>query len=328
VGIPLRASPRFAQAGAAAMNWFRENRFLGTFLVLFVLCALGAVWFLFSAKSDWDEAANRFNNTAAELGRLERLAPYPNGENLRKMKAHAENYSSALAKLKDELKMRVAPVAPMAPNEFQSHLRIAMTGIADKARANKVKLPEKFYLGFDEFAAALPNEAAAPLLGQELVQIEWLLNTLLDAHVEALSAFRRTPLPEEHGAARALPAPTPAAGAKTAGTLPGGAKLLERNVVEATFVSTPSVARKVINQIAGANQQFCIIRLLHVRNEKEKGPPREVAGETSASVPAAPSPVPAGSPGAKPPPGSALNFIVGNERIETTAKIEIVRFTF
>jgi hypothetical protein len=154
------------------------------------------------------------------------------------------------------------------------------------------------------------------------------LNNLLDAHVEALTSFHRTPLPEEHGTASALPSPTPAAGAKPAGTLPTGPTLLERNVVEATFISTPAAARKILNQIAGANQQFCIIRLLHVRNEKEKGPSREVAPEAPAVVPATPSPAPAGSPGAKPAPGPALNFIVGNERIETTAKIEIVRFTF
>jgi hypothetical protein len=139
--------------------------------------------------------------------------------------------------------------------------------------------------------------------------------------------FRRTPLPEERGAVPALPT-TPAAGAKPAATLPTGAKSFERNVVETTFLSTPGAARKAINQIAGANQQFCIIRQLHVRNEKEKGPPREVAGETAAVVPTTPSSAPASSPGAKPTPGTALNFIVGNERIETTAKIEIVRFTF
>jgi len=294
------------------MNWFRENRFLGTFLVLFGVGTLGALWFLFMAKGAWDEASNRFNNIAAEMNRLERLSPYPNAENLRKMKAHTENYSSALAKLKDELKTRVAPVTPMAPNEFQSHLRVAMTAIAEKARANKVKLPDKFYLGFDEFASALPNEAAAPWLGQELVQIEWLLNSLLDGRVEALTAFRRTPLAEERGATPASRPPAPAPAAK-----PAGAKSFERNVVDATFVSSPGAARKVINQIAGAHQPFCIIRLLQVRNEKEKGPPREVAGETTAVT-----------PGAKPPPGAALNFIVGNERIETTAKIEIVRFTF
>jgi hypothetical protein len=50
-----------------------------------------------------------------------------------------------------------------------------------------------------------------------------------------------------------------------------------------------------------------------VRNEKQQGPPREVPEESAALD-------------ATPPPTS-LNFIVGNELIETTAKIEIVRFT-
>jgi hypothetical protein len=309
------------------MNWFRENRFLGMFLIVFGVCTLGAVWFLFSAKSDWDDAAIRFNQTVAELNRLERLAPYPSGENLRKMKAHADDYATAFAKLKDELKTRVLPLPPMAPNEFQSHLRLAMTVVADKARANKIRLPEKFYLGFDEFASALPNEAAAPLLGQELAQVEWLLDALFEARVDALTSFRRTPLPEEHGTASPPSASTPASRKPGAMALTGP-KLIERNVVEATFVSTPAAARKVLNQIAGANQQFFIVRLLHVRNEKDKGPPREVAADTAGVVAAASSPAPAGSPAAKPSTATALNFIVGNERVETTAKIEIVRFTF
>jgi hypothetical protein len=289
------------------MKWFRKNRSLALFLVLSGTGILGALGFVFMAKSSCDEASSRFNHTAAEWNRLERLSPYPNAENLQKMKAHAQDYSSALARLKDELRARGVPAAPVAPNEFQSSLRTRLTAITDKARANKVNLPDKFHLGFDEFVSALPDEAAAPLLGQELEQIEWLVNCLLEARVEAVTAFRRARVPEEHGTASAPPS----------------LKSLERNVVEATFVSTPGASRKVINQIAAAKERFCIIRLLHVRNEKQKGPPREGSEERS-SVASAPQP----SPSAKPSPATALNFIVGNERIETTAKIEIVRFTF
>ncbi len=163
--------------------------------MLFGVSIVGALGFLFMAKRNWDEASNRFRNTAAEWNRLERLSPYPNTENLHKLKAQAENYSTALARLKGELKGRVAPVVPMAPNEFQSRLRVRLTAIADKARANKVKLPEKFHLGFDEFVSALPDEAAAPLLGHELEQIEWLWHSLLDARVEAVTAFRAVAAP-------------------------------------------------------------------------------------------------------------------------------------
>ena len=117
----------------------------------------------------------------------------------------------------------------MAPNEFQSHLRLAMTAVADKARANKVRLPDKFYLGFDEFAAALPNEAAAPQLGQELAQIEWLLDTLFEARVDALTSFRRISLPDEHGtaapASRQLKPGPAVAGSETTRAQGGGSDL-------------------------------------------------------------------------------------------------------
>jgi hypothetical protein len=306
------------------MNWFRENRFLGTFLVVVSGCTLAALWFWLSARSAWDAAMIDFNQAAAELNRLERLAPYPSGANLRQMKAHADDYAAALTRLKDELRTRVVPPVPLAPNEFQSRLRLAMTAIADKSRAKKVRLPDKFYLGFDEFTSVLPSEAAAPLLGQELAQIEWLLDTLFEAGVDALTSFRRTPLPEEHG--MAAPAVTPVNRKSGAVTL-ADPKLLERNVLEATFVSTPAAARKVLNQIAGTNQHFLIVRLWHVRNEKDKGPPREVSSDTAGLVVSASSPAPAGSPGAKPSP-AALDFIVGNEHLEVTAKVEIVRFAF
>jgi hypothetical protein len=154
--------------------------------------------------------------------------------------------------------------------------------------------------------------------------VEWLLNTMLDGHVEAITAFRRNPKSDDSGPAP-LPTATPPAAPKASGAAATPAKLLERNVVEATFLSTPGAARRVINQIAGANQLFCVIRVLHVHDDKDKGPPREAAGGTTTAIP---TPVPAsGTTGAKPTPSAALNFIVGNEKVETTARIEIVRFT-
>ena len=292
------------------MKWFRENRFLGTFLVVFGVVLSGILWFVFSAKSAWDEAATRFANASTELNRLERLAPYPSEDNLRKMKVHAEDYSASLAKLQDELKLRVAPAPALAPNEFQTHLRLALNAVAEKARANHVELPDKFFLGFDDYVSALPIEPASPWLGQELTELEWLMNTVLEAHVDAVTTLHREPLPEEPSSV--------ASGAHAGPTSTPPNKLFQRNVVELTFFSTPGASRKVINQIAVATQNFCIIRALHVRNEKEKGPSREAGAQTTA---------PANTPTRKASPAPVLNFIVGNEKVETTAKIEFVRFT-
>jgi hypothetical protein len=281
-----------------------------------------AVYFLFSAKSNSDEALARFNEAAAERVRLERLDPFPSEANYKKMKVHLENYSAALDKLKSELKTRVLPTPTMAPNEFQSRLRRAMVAISDRARANRVKLPDNFALGFDEFTAALPNTTAAPSLGQQLAQIELVLNILIDAHVDGITALVRAPSPEERGtAASTTPSSAPGPGRKPAGPGAAGPRMLERGQIDVTFNSAPSAARKVLNQIGSSNAQFYIMRTLHVRNEKEKGPAREQPAAAGAAAPVQ-------SAAVKTPSNAAISFIVGNEHIETSARIELVRFAF
>jgi hypothetical protein len=104
---------------------------------------------------------------------------------------------------------------------------------------------------------------------------------------------------------------------------PGGTpapKLIERNVVEITFKAAPGAARKVLNEITNSTGQFFIVRTIYVHNEKDKGPPHE---RTATPTPA---PIPQASPGQQ--SAAALNFIVGNEHIEVSATIEMLRFTF
>jgi hypothetical protein len=299
------------------MNWLRENKFIGWFLITSGVCMLIALFLLFSAKRKFSEATGHFNETAAELNRLQTLNPFPNESNLRAMKTQAADYGLAIEKLKEELKGRVLPVTPMAPNEFQNRLRQAVTAATEKARTNRVKLPENFFLGFEEFRAALPDNAAAPVLGHQLAQIELLTNILIDARIDALTALRRAPLREEQAA---VPTPTPARIRGSRAKSATGPNLVTRSVVEATFVSTPAAARRALNQITSVNQQFFIIRTLHVMNEKDKGPPRvQAASVTNVASSAAP-------PESK--PGPALSFIVGTEHVQVSANIELVRFMF
>jgi hypothetical protein len=163
----------------------------------------------------------------------------------------------------------------------------------------------------------------APLLGQELSQVQMLINILLDAKVDSITSFHRHPLSQEHGTSP-TPTPTPSArGRVVPGAKPGGTPvptLIERNVVDVSFKAAPGAARKVLNEITGSAGQFFIIRTLYVHNEKDKGPPRERATAPT------PAPSPQASPGQS--PAGALNFIVGNEHLEVSATIEMLRFTF
>ena len=289
------------------MNWYRENRWLGNFLIAFAVTALLALFFLFRARSGFTEASAQFNEAATERNRLEHLNPFPNEGNFRKTRTALDDYSATLTKLKAELRAQVLPVEPIAPNEFQSRLRRAIVNTTEKARANRVKLPENFHLGFDEFRTTLPTTAAAPLLGQELAQVELLFGILIDARVDAIAAVKRTTPPAEATAAPTPPLKKPSAPANAA------PPVVERAIVDLTFTASPSAMRKVSNQIASAQRQFFIVRTLYVRNQQLKGPAREQTAATA---------------GTTPPPTSAIKFIVGNEHVEITARIEIVRFAF
>ena len=287
------------------MNWYRGNRWLGNFLIAFAAAQLVGLWFLFYAKGVLGDAMTEFNAAATERSRLEHLNPFPNEDNFRKTQAALENYGAELEKTKEDLKKRVAAQTPLAPNEFQSRLRRAILNSTERARANRVKLPETFFLGFDEFATTLPNTAAAPALGQELAQVELLVNILIDAHVDAITELRRVVAAET----------APAATASNASPAPS---IVEQEVVDISFAASPSAMRKVLNQIASSEGGFFIVCALHVQNEQPKGPAREASAKNTAGSATSATPGAAG----------AIKFIVGNEHVETAAKVELVKFAF
>src|SRR5260370_12535719 len=108
------------------MSWYRDNRWLGNFVIALAASALLALWFLFHARSGFAEAFAQFNDAATERSRLEHLNPFPNEENFRKTQAALNNYGAALNKRKSELRAEMVPTKLLAPNEVQSRLRPAI----------------------------------------------------------------------------------------------------------------------------------------------------------------------------------------------------------
>jgi hypothetical protein len=306
------------------MNWFQQNRFAGGFLAALALATFLSGYFLLHEKGVAGDQQSWLDATLAELTLLRQGNPFPNDKNLRKMKVQTESYRSAVLALENELKTRTSPVVALQPNEFQAQLRQATTAIVEQARISKVRLPENFYLGFDEYATSLPNSTAAPLLGRQLKAVEWLANTIVEAHVDSLNSLSRAPLKEEAAPSATL--------AKTRPIKPGkpmvaARGLVEANSVDLAFSASPAATRKILNQIASASEQFLIVRTLVVKNQVMKGPPRG-AGPEAATASNPSRSLPAGGKAGTFPATAAISFIVGTEHIDVAAKIEIVQFNF
>src|SRR5213078_2604908 len=103
--------------------------------------ALFAGVLLYWRWATWSDARQTFDQAAAERNRLQQLDPFPNDTNYRKLQGYLKSYTAALDKFKEQLKGEVAPAQPLAPNEFQSRLRLVVIATFDRARANNVKLP-------------------------------------------------------------------------------------------------------------------------------------------------------------------------------------------
>jgi hypothetical protein len=103
--------------------------------------------------------------------------------------------------------------------------------------------------------------------------------------------------------------------------------LIEQRTVEFAISASPTAGRRVLNQISADNEQFFIIRAIYVKNQKDKGPPRETAAGIGAAIPLPTPVVPAGvRPVPAATPAGPLNFIVGNEHIDLSARVELVNF--
>lgn len=299
------------------MNWWLQDRFLGSFLAGFGFATVLSLWFLFYEKGAADETQTRLESAVRELNRLQAGSPLPNEENLNKTKAQMKTYRTSLLALENELKSRTFQWLPLQPNEFQAQLRLAVTALQERAGASKVQLPANFNLGFDEYATSLPNGEAAPRLGRQLRAIEWLANATVDAHADAITSLTRSPLPEEKAAPKATPSRKP--GAIAAASKASRERILESSSVNLAFSGSAAVVRRMVNQIASAKEQFYVLRTLVVKNQVARGPKR--GGPETAATPTQNA---AGAKDKEP----AIAFIVGTEHLDVVARIEIVNFAF
>lgn len=300
------------------MNALRQNPFLsGLILLTVVLC--GVLGYLASgALTSYRAAMDSYTQAVQKLQQLQNRVPFPNEENVRKAEGLRDEYQKKLVALKDSLALHQTPlVASVAPQEFQDALRATVNEIVAKAEAAHVKLPENFYLGFDEYRDRTPSDKAAPQLSRQLGIISGIVGELIGANpespmVKSIDSLARPQLPEERGEAPS-------------------ATGLRKMPVSVGFTAEQGKLRILLNSLL-KTPQFLIIRAMSLKNSNLQGPPVGHGAEGGAN-PGAGSPTQtagaAANPGAQPAatgrPGS-LNVILGREFVSTDLSLEIVDF--
>jgi len=295
------------------MTWIRNNKFLAGFFAFMGVGVAALGYLLYSAYSNYSDISDSYDKQATELVRLQSLTPYPDDGSLKKLRAQKAVYAQDVADLQNTLAAWNRHLQPMAPQQFQEELKQSAVDFVNSAAQGGLKLPDGFYMGFDDYRDAPPNPDAASPLDRELKGAEILLSELLESRVTSIVSFTRTPLEEE----QAVPeASSPAKIPPPVSYYPFDVK----------FTSGQIQFRRFMNAIVRNKEQFFVIRSIQVMTSNIKGP------HHATEPPEAPggAPLPDGPAGesSQGPAGArnSIQFILGKESVSVSMRIEIVEF--
>jgi hypothetical protein len=290
------------------MNWLKENPFLAG-LAAVTLAAAGALAYLiFDASSAYSQSAETYSAAVDKLHKLQTKVPFPSAENLKALQLSRDDYAARILALQSQLaKMEVPLDTSITPQKFMDDLRAAVNDIRKSADEKGVRLPEKFYFGFDQYQTQVPTDLAAPALFRQFRVIQGLVVRLVDFKVASVDSINRDPLPEEAAA------PQAAGQKKEAPPEP----VFRRFKFDIAFTAEQGKVRTVVNSVL-APAQFLIIRSLSLQNTSPTAPAKVSAD--SAAQPVNPF---AAAPAAD---KKSLQVILGRELIKTTLRLEMFDF--
>jgi hypothetical protein len=321
------------------MNWIKENKFVATLAGITLVLAI--ILFVIGGRGGarYNQAQERYQAAADEVGRFERLPLYPKDENRDGKRKALTDYRASVEELQASFDpYRVEAQPSISPQEFTNRLIEAEKEVRAAFQTAGATLPDAFYLGFEQYTTGLARENATGVLNFQLGVVRDLMISLAESSPSALINLHRPRLPEEDG--NAFSAPDGAA----ARELP----------LEITFKGREQALRAFLTTLVAPKDRYLVVRSLRVLNERRE-PPRTADVQLAApeDAPAAEAADPFGGffiPGDDEPAAAAegddavvdagpeaapaivgdsgqiLSQIVGNEEVIAFLRIDILQF--
>lgn len=311
----------------------------------------GCGYFLYQSQTANAEAFESLRTVSDRLTKIQSVTPTPSKDNLEALKAQRELASKALDQLRTNLKALDLPAAPLKPPEFQKVLNEKSQSITKLAEVNGVTMPSNFYFAFNNYTQTVPKDEATPHLGRQLHVAELICKLLIQSVPAELRLFERSELElEKDPSATAKEEPSAKEKEKQKDKAKDGEKgkakppappTFESSFFSLRFVTRPGPLREFLNALASEKSCILVTRSLKIENEKQKGPPKRgpedllPPGSPGAANPAAsplspavpiPSLDPLAGPSGSTSSAEISQFIVGDEKIEVSLRVEFISF--
>ncbi len=299
------------------MKWIKENPFLTGIIVAAVLLLAASGYLLSGSVQYFQEQEEAYRSKVQQLHKLQNTAPYPNEENLEKVRSSLENYKASVLELRKHLDQWQPPFpVDVSPQQFQDDLRRVVSELQTKAEEAEVTLPPNFYLGFNEFQTGLPGQSATPALARQLGVIQAVVAGVISEKVDRIDSLSRVSQPS---------AQKPTADSTEGPTNPEN--VLQKSVWEIAVTGEQARVRNAFNGLLDS-PQFLVIRSLQFANSSKQGPPRtdpSVESEVDPSAQTFDGSLPS-LPMPDDPSGQTLPVILGREQVEMKVQFELLDF--
>ena len=240
------------------MSWIKENQFVAALGGITLVGAAAIAFVGMKGSSRYAKASEEYTAASDQATKFERLPLYPEASNRDGKKKALSEYREAVIGLQSAFdKFRPEqPFENISPQELTARVISSNNEVKAAFESTGAKVPEAFFLGFEDYTGNLPRESATGILNYELEAAKEVMIALGESGPDSLINFFRPRLPEEDG-----------------GTWEAGKSDVSRALpFEVTFKGSEASLRNFLSAISKSEKFYTAIRTLRVTNEKPVAP--------------------------------------------------------
>jgi hypothetical protein len=285
-----------------------------------------------AAKADFDKLS------VAKSGQDSIIVSGPNGQilqsNIDLINGQIDPLIESKLQPKDDKLKEIVNKDPVA---WKHDLDDEVKRLTDAAKVSGVTLPDKFYFSFDRYLSQSPNDEQTAVLSKQLLAVDLITSTLINAHVKNITSIRRTYEEDYRPPANGGPGnnqgnPNSSSNQVSASQLAGFSMSAEGNVYTAypfefDFETAPENLRKIMDDFI-QSPYIIVVRTLSIENTIPGS--AKVSDLAKIAAAAAPPPVSMSdsSPGdvAAATPTLGPQHLFGYATLKVKARIDLIQW--
>lgn len=293
------------------MSWFKENPIVAAIAAIALIGTIATTFLAIQGAANRDKEITNFNNQVATLRRLQSKQPYPNRSNFQSLNGTVNAYEAAIQAFIHKLNTSEVSIdEKITPQIFQDNLRQAVNDLQNEAKKSQVVLPEKFFLGFEDYQTQLPTQDEVKKLHREFQVIKGLVGSIIPLGIQSIDLLVRHP---------AYNPPAPAHNPKTATKKnePAPAAPIPFDSFSLGITAPQTSFVKAFDKIQ-ESPGYLVVRSMTILNTNPEPPHKAAPGQPAKPNSSTPSPD-ALSP-------DKLPMIFGSESMKATIIFEVPDF--